>query len=108
MAKKLGKTNIKSRPGLSPESRENQLISLAIDLAEEQLRNGTASSQVISHFLKLGSTLGMLEKVRKEKELALIAAKTEAMKSSKHIEELYTKALEAMRAYGGHLNDKNL
>ena len=46
----------KIRPALTPEARENQMISLAVDLAEKQLMEGTASSQVITHYLKLGST----------------------------------------------------
>lgn len=105
MAKKTDKTTIKSRPGLTPESRENQLISLAIDLAEKQLREGSASSQVISHFLKLGSTTNMLEKETLKKNLDLITAKTEAIKSGKVIEELYTNALAAMRKYSGNNSD---
>lgn len=107
MAKKTNKVIPKSRPGLTPESRENQLISLAIDLAEKQLREGTASSQVISHFLKLGSTTAMLEKVILEKQKDLITAKTEAIKSGKVIEELYTNALAAMRKYSGN-NDSDI
>lgn len=107
MAKKTPKVDVKFRPGLTPESRENQLISLAIDLAETQLRNGTASSQVISHFLKLGSTTSMLEKTILEKQKDLITAKTDAIKSGKVIEELYTNALAAMRKYSGN-NDKDI
>jgi hypothetical protein len=104
VAKKIDKPLLKSRPGLTPASRENQLISLAIDLAEKQLREGTASSQVISHFLKLGSTNNMLEKQILEKQTALLTAKTEAIKSGKVIEELYTNALKAMRSYSGQNN----
>ena len=54
----------KIRPALTPEARENQMISLAVDLAGKQLQEGTASSQVITHFLKLGSTKQQLEKQR--------------------------------------------
>ena len=104
VAKKSTNVVTKSRPGLTPESRENQLISLAIDLAEKQLRDGTASSQVISHFLKLGSTVNMLEKGKLAKELELITAKTEAIKSGKNVEELYKAALDAMRSYSGNKN----
>ncbi len=104
MAKKIGKSIVKSRPGLTPESRENQLISLAIDLAETQLRDGSASSQVISHFLKLGSTTSILEKKTLAKNLDLITAKTDAIKSAKVVEELYAKALAAMRSYSGNNN----
>ena len=102
MAKKTTKVIGRSRPGLTPESRENQLISLAIDLAEKQLKDGSASSQVISHFLKLGSTNNMLEKAILEKQTALLTAKTESIKSGKVVEELYKSALEAMRRYSGN------
>lgn len=90
------------RPALTPESRENQLISLATDLAEQQLRDGTASSQVITHYLKLGTTVARLEKERLEKENKLLTAKTEALQSAQRIEELYANAISAMRSYGGH------
>lgn len=93
------------RPALTPESRENQLISLAVDLAEKQLQEGTASSQVITHYLKLGSTKERIEKEILEKQKELISAKTEALKSAKRIEELYTNAIKAMRSYGGHNDD---
>lgn len=102
VAKKSTNVSLKTRPGLTPESRENQLISMAIDLAEKQLRDGSASSQVISHFLKLGSTTNMLEKNILTKQVDLITAKTDAIKSGKNVEELYTKALEAMRNYSGN------
>ena len=92
------------RPALTPESRENQLISLAVDLAEKQLQEGTASSQVITHYLKLGSTKEKIEKEILEKQKELISAKTEALKSAKRVEELYTNAIKAMRTYGGHNN----
>ena len=91
----------KMRPALTPESRENQMISLAVDLAEEQLRNGTASSQVITHFLKLGTTMAKLEKEKLERENKLLDAKTEALESAKRVEELYTNALRAMKGYSG-------
>lgn len=92
----------KMRPALTPEARENQLISLATDLAEKQLREGTASSQVITHYLKLGSTKERLEKEILEKQKDLIVAKTESYQSSKEIKELYKDALDAMRRYSGH------
>ena len=88
-------------PATTPEGRENQLISLAIDLAERQLLKGTASSQVISHYLKLGSTKERLEKEILEKQKDLITAKTEAIQSAKRVEELYKNALDAMRSYSG-------
>ena len=92
----------KMRPALTPEARENQLVSLAVDLAEQQLRDGTASSQVITHYLKLGSTKERLEKEKLEEENKLLRAKTEALQSQKKVEELYTEALNAMRQYAGH------
>jgi hypothetical protein len=91
----------KIRPALTPEARENQLISLAVDLAEEQLLQGTASSQVITHYLKLGSTKERIEKEILEKQKDLIEAKTQSLQSAKRIEELYANALNAMRNYGG-------
>lgn len=105
MAKRTTKKELKSinrmRPALSPESRENQMISLAVDLAEKQLREGTASSQVITHYLKLGSTKEKIEKEILEKQKELIEAKTQNLQSAKRIEELYSDALEAMRNYRG-------
>lgn len=92
----------KIRPALTPEARENQLIYLATNLAEQQLRDGTASSQVISHFLKLGSTKERIEKEILEKQKELITAKTESLQSAKKIEELYANAISAMRRYSGH------
>lgn len=89
------------RPALTPEARENQMIALAIDCAEQQLRDGTASSQVITHYLKLGSTKERLEKEKLERENELLRAKTESLQSMKHIEELYANALNAMRNYSG-------
>lgn len=91
----------KLRPALSPEARENQMISLAVDLAEKQLMEGTASSQVITHYLKLGSTKERLEKDILEKQKDLIEAKTQSLQSAKRIEELYANALDAFRSYQG-------
>ena len=89
-------------PALTPETRESQLISLATDLAEQQLLDGTASSQVITHFLKLGTTIAKLEKEKLEKENALLRAKTESLESQKRVEELYSNALSAMKKYSGY------
>ena len=83
------------------EGRENQLIALAVDLAEKQLSDGSASSQVISHYLKLGSTRERLEKEILERQKDLLVAKTESIQSAKKIEELYKNALDAMKNYGG-------
>lgn len=92
----------KIRPALNPEARENQLIYLATELAEQQLRDGTASSQVITHYLKLGSSKEKIEKEILEKQKQLITAKTEMLKSAKNMEELYTNAINAMKSYSGH------
>lgn len=91
----------KLRPALSPEARENQLISLAVDLAEKQLMEGTASSQVITHYLKLGSTKDRLEREKLERENELLRAKTESLQSMQRVEELYANALKAMQRYSG-------
>ena len=91
----------KQRPGKSVEARENQLISLAVNLAEKQLMEGTASSQVITHYLKLGSTKERIEKEILEKQKELIQAKTEALHSAKRVEELYSNAIKAMGVYRG-------
>lgn len=90
------------RPATTPEGRENQLISLASDLVERQLREGTASAQVISHFLKLGSTRERLEQERLRRENDLLEAKADQLASVKRVEELYENALNAMRTYGGY------
>lgn len=89
----------KQRPAMSEEARENQMIALAVDLAEEQLRDGTASSQVITHYLKLGTTKEKLEKEKAIEEVKLLRAKTEAIQSAKRVEELYSEALSAMKKY---------
>lgn len=91
----------KMRPALSPEARENQLVSLAVDLAEKQLREGTASSQVITHYLKLGSTKERVEREILEKQKELIEAKTKNINSSSEAKELYANALTAFRKYSG-------
>lgn len=95
----------KLKPALTPEARENQLIYLATNLAEQQLRDGTASSQVITHYLKLGSTKERIEKEILEKQKDLLVAKTESLQSSKRIEELYANAINAMKHYSGHGDD---
>lgn len=74
---------------------------MAHDLAEEQIRNGTASSQVVTHFLKLGSSREQLEQMRLEHENELTRVKISALESQKRIEELYRDALDAMRSYSG-------
>lgn len=95
------------RPALSQEARENQLIDLAMDLAEQHLRDGTATSQEIVHFLKLGTTRERKELELIEKQKRMMDAKTEALQSSKNIEELYTNAIKAIQGYGRSINYKD-
>ena len=100
-------TKRKKAPALTPEARENELIGLAVDLAERQLAEGTASSAVICHYLKLGSTKERLEKEKLQKENELLRAKTDALQSAKKVEELYANALDAMRLYSGSMGTVN-
>ena len=99
--KKQSKSERKIRPALTPEARENQMIALAVDLAEKQLLEGTASSQVITHYLKMGSTKERLEREIMKEQKEMLKAKSEALKSEKRVEELYAQALDAMRKYSG-------
>lgn len=94
-----------SAPGKSLEARENQLILLATNLAERQLREGTASSQVIAHYLKLGSTRERLEQERIRHENELASAKSEKIRSDKHYEERLQEAITAFRSYSGQNED---
>ncbi len=91
----------KLRPALTPEARENQMIALAVDLAEKQLIEGTASSQVITHFLKLGTTKAELEKEKLKNENKLLEAKTKATESAEEVKVLYENAIKAFRNYNG-------
>lgn len=92
----------------TPEAREQQLIAAAVDRAEQQLLDGTASAQVITHYLKLGSTRERLEQERLKHENQLTAAKIDAMASQKEIEKLYGQALAAMSAYSGNVSQEEL
>lgn len=101
--KKVGSQDVQVRikPADTPEERENQMVGYAVDLAEKQLREGTASSQVITHYLKIGTQKEKLEREKLQLEKELLIAKTEALQSQKNTEELYRKALEAMSVYSG-------
>lgn len=90
------------RPALSPEARENQMISLAVNLAEKQLMDGTATSQVITHYLKLGTMKEKLEQQKLEEEIKLQKAKTESIQSQKRLESLYEEAIKSMKEYSGY------
>lgn len=92
-------------PGTTPEARENQLISLAVDLAEKQLIDGTASAAVITQLIKWGSSRERLEQERIRHENELLTAKAEMMASQKKVEEMYEKALIAMKSYAGQEPD---
>jgi hypothetical protein len=89
-------------PAITPEALESQVIADAYKLADKQIREGTASSQVITHFLKLGSSRERIEKDILASKRELIQAQTESIISQKKIEALYADALKAMRNYGGH------
>lgn len=95
------RTPKKRPPATTPEARENQLIAMAYDLAEKQIADGTASSQVVHHFLKRGSEKERLELEIKLEEKKLITAKTRAIESSERVETLYKQALDAMKLYSG-------
>lgn len=88
-------------PARTPESREAELTSVAYDLAEAQIREGTASSQVITHFLKAGSMRERLEQERMRHEIELMEVKRENLEAQTRVEELYVNAIEAMRSYVG-------
>lgn len=93
----------RQRPATTLDGRENQMISLAVDLAEKQLREGTASAQVVTHFLRLGTSRERLEQEKLQKENELLQSRTEQIASAARVEELYTTALNAMRSYAGQI-----
>lgn len=95
------------RPALSEEAREQQMISLAVDLVERRLIEGTASPTETTHYLKLGSSRHKLEIAKLEEENRLLRAKTESLQSMKHVEELYTQALASMKEYSGKGGDED-
>jgi len=96
-----GTNSPRRRPATTPEAREQQMIALADKLAEKQLREGTASAQVITHYLKLGTSREQLEQEKLRKDNLLREAQIEQMASNARIEELYERALNAMRGYSG-------
>lgn len=93
------------RPAKTPEEDENRMVSLAVSCAEKQMREGTASSQVITHYLKLGSSRERLEQQRLRQEVHLLEAKVSTLESQKKSEELFEEAIAAMRTYGGRGDD---
>lgn len=97
----------KSRPAISPEAQENKMISMAMDLAEKQLKDGTASSQLITEFVKRASQKSRLENEILAEQKKLVVAKTESLQSQKRMEELWTNALAAMKQYSGSSEEMN-
>ena len=95
-------------PAATPEAGEKQMVGLAMDLAEEQLRNGTASPSVIAHFLKLGSSRESIEQQHLSTKVEHLQAQIDSMHSSAHAEELYQNALDAMRLYSGQIDEEEL
>lgn len=95
-----------ARVPMTPEDRENYLINLSLDAAEKQLREGTASSQVITHFLKLGSSRERIEQDKLRGEIQQTKAKVESLEASARSEETYAKAIEAMRRYQGNTDEE--
>lgn len=93
-------------PAKDPQARENQLISAAVDLAEKQLLDGTASAQVIVHYLKLATVKSSLENEKLKRENEFLEAKSEVLKSQQKVEAIYTEAIEAMRSYSGQISDE--
>jgi hypothetical protein len=91
----------RQRAASTPAARENQLVAKAVNLAEKQLENGTASAQVISHYLKMGSSREQLEQQRLRHENDLLQVKREAIESQQRMEEIYKQALTAMKSYQG-------
>ena len=98
---KASGTAKRGMPALTPEARESRLISLAENLAEEQLANGTASAQVICHFLKLGTAKTQLEMEKLKHETELMKTKAAAIESNRHSEDMYAKVLRAFKTYSG-------
>lgn len=96
-----GQITRRDKPILDPVAREKQMVGLAVDLAERQLRDGTASSSVITHYLKIGSTREFIEREILEEQKKLISAKANSIESGQRSEELYTEAIDAMRRYSG-------
>ena len=91
----------KRPPARTPQAREQQLVALAVDLAEKQLVAGTASAQVVTHFLKLGSERDKLEREKLSRENALLKAKSDAIASQQRVEQLYVEAMTAFKHYHG-------
>lgn len=99
--------NRKEPRASTPQAREEQLCALAVDAAEQKLRDGTASAQIIVHFLKMSSEKERLERLKLEREVEMLKAKTAALESSTKMDELYKEAIKAMQLYSGYHVDKD-
>lgn len=108
MASRRGDARPERPPATTDEARERQLVSYAVDLAEKQIREGTASAQVITHFLRLGTSREKLEQEKLRQDNLLLEAKTKALASTERVEELYRNALAAMRTYAGHADEEEI
>lgn len=96
------------RPATTPEGRENQLINLATNLVEERLRNGTATSQETTFYLKLGSEKEKLEREKLKREIDLLSEKKKALESAERSEQLFTEAIAAMKRYQGNDDEQTV
>lgn len=105
MATTRSGTKVKTHADRSPEARENRLISMAMDLAEERMRNGTATAQEVCHFLKLGSEKSRVEVEKLELEKKLVEAKTENIKAQKEMTTMFNNAISAMKKYSGNFDE---
>ncbi len=105
MGKNTGKP--RHKPAITPEERENELISLAYDVVEERLRNRTATSQETTTLIRAGSTKAQMEIEKLKRENDLLIAKVQNLESQRKVEDLYEAAIAAMRVYSGHGNDEN-
>lgn len=92
-------------PAMSSEARDAQMSSLAYDLVEQRMRDGTATSQETTYFLKLGNPNVQLEKKKLEKQIELLEAKTEQIQAAKRVDEMYAEAINAFKLYGGDTDD---
>lgn len=85
----------------TPEGRENEMIMLAYQEVERRIRDHTATSQELCHFLKMGSEKERLEREKLEVEMELQRVRADSIESGKHMEELYNNAIAAMKMYSG-------
>ena len=90
-----------SRPATTPEEQENRMISLAVELAEKQLRDGTAATPLINHYLRLATVKERKEVEKLALETELLKARTDQIGSAARSDQMYEKAINAFREYSG-------